>query len=49
MPTSKLMKCACVNKFQEKKYGKNMRIHTITTKDTTPHYRCTACGFEKTR
>jgi len=36
-------KCMCQHKFQDKKYGKNQRVHNKTMKG----YRCTSCGREK--
>lgn len=37
-------KCTCENKFQDKEYGKGMRLHNIREKANTN--RCTVCGKE---
>jgi hypothetical protein len=38
-----IKKCFCDNKFQDKKYGKKMRVFNKTMKG----HRCTNCGREK--
>lgn len=38
-----IRKCGCQHKAQDKKYGKQMRVHNKTMKG----YRCTVCGREK--
>jgi hypothetical protein len=35
--------CSCEHEYQDKKYGKNKRVHNKTTNG----WRCTACGNEK--
>lgn len=37
-----IKKCACISKFQDKKYGKKMRVFNKTMKG----YCCTVCGRE---
>ncbi len=39
-----ILQCICVNTFQDKKHGKNMRIHNATGKG---RWRCTVCNKEK--
>lgn len=36
-----IKKCTCVNEYQDRKYGKGMRVHTTGKKDGD---RCTVCG-----
>jgi hypothetical protein len=43
-----IKKCDCEHKFQDERYGKNMRVHNIYTKDSGG-YRCTVCGKDKTK
>jgi hypothetical protein len=40
-----IRRCDCTNAFQDKKYGKNMRVHNISTKHN--EYRCTVCEKAK--
>lgn len=35
-----ILKCTCKNEFQDKKYGRGMRVHNPTAKDKQ---RCTVC------
>ena len=39
--------CNCKNDYQDKKYGKNQRIHNKFIKDGGG-YRCTVCNKDKT-
>ena len=41
-----IKQCTCESKFQDKQYGKNMRVHNKYLKDGGG-YRCTVCGKEK--
>jgi len=41
-----ILLCKCVNEYQDKKYGKNMRVHTPMNKEVNK-YKCTVCGNEK--
>ncbi len=43
MSNSMKKRCKCVHPYQDKKYGKKIRIHNKTTKG----WRCTVCGNEK--
>ena len=36
-----IVKCTCINSYQDKKYGNKMRIANATQKTDT--YRCTVC------
>ena len=38
----KIKKCSCVHKFQDKRYGKGKRAHTINEKNT--EFTCSVCG-----
>jgi len=42
-----LMKCTCEHAFQDKRYGKSIRVHNQKVDRTT--YRCTVCGKEKNK
>ncbi len=35
--------CNCIHDYQDEKYGKGNRLHTVGTKKET----CTVCGKEK--
>ncbi len=39
-----LIPCGCENEYQDKKYGKHIRVHNEFNKG----WRCTVCGKEKT-
>lgn len=41
-----IKKCDCKSEFQDKKYGKDMRVHNKYIKDSGG-YRCTVCGKDK--
>lgn len=45
MPT-KIQSCTCVSEFQDKRYGKNMRVmNTKPSKDKTAQKaKCSVCG-----
>lgn len=38
-------KCGCIHEFQDRTYGKGMRVMNMTAKGTkdSPKYRCTIC------
>lgn len=44
---TKILKCNCENKWQDERYGKQMRVMNIFTKNGKEAYRCTVCGSEK--
>jgi exosome complex RNA-binding protein Csl4 len=46
-----ILRCTCINKFQDKKYGKKLRIFNRLgdAKSLDPMYKCTVCGNERTR
>ena len=39
--------CTCDHEFQDKRYGKKRRVHTIGGTSTTNTYTCTVCGSKK--
>lgn len=43
------MECTCVNPYQDKRYGKDRRVHnTLGSKGSgSIGARCTSCGKEK--
>lgn len=54
-PTTKksIQYCGCVGKpshaseYQDKTYGKGMRLHTVSGSKTKVGYSCTVCGKER--
>lgn len=40
---TEILPCICKHKFQDKRYGKGMRVHNKKVKG----YRCTVCRKEK--
>jgi hypothetical protein len=47
MSETKIMPCSCLSDFQDKTYGKNLRLFNQTRKSNSTVYRCTVCGKEK--
>lgn len=41
-----IKKCNCKSEFQDKKYGKDMRVHNKYIKENGG-YRCTVCNKDK--
>ena len=41
----KVIKCNCNHDYQDKVYGKGMRVHNYAEKAET--YKCTVCGDKK--
>jgi len=40
--------CACASSYQDKKYGKQQRVHNECIKDgKSISFRCTVCGTKK--
>lgn len=39
---AEILKCDCVHKWQDKRYGKGKRVANNT--DTEKVFRCTVCG-----
>lgn len=35
-----IINCVCASKYQDEKYGRGKRVHTVGFKE----YRCTVCG-----
>lgn len=42
--TSSIQRCTCQHAYQDKRYGKGKRVHTIQTKSTSANRKCTVCG-----
>lgn len=42
-PVCKRTPCSCDHPYQDRRYGKGVRIHNRTTDS----YRCTVCGKKK--
>ena len=41
------MECVCQHEFQDKRYGKNQRLHNPIKDKKGYNWRCTVCGREK--
>jgi len=41
------MPCKCKHEFQDKRYGKQMRVHNKARKQREEGWRCTVCGDKK--
>lgn len=42
--------CSCRSSFQDRRYGKSLRVHNWSGKHTTPQMvRCTVCGVTKAK
>ena len=49
--TVAIKKCTCANAYQDKKYGKKLRVHNRTKQSDDQHnkgWRCTVCKDVKT-
>lgn len=46
MAESKIMKCTCAHEYQDRVYGKSMRLFNPIGKSQDSGYRCTVCGKE---
>ena len=44
---TKVIKCVCINEYQDKKYGEQKRVHNIGGTKDEPTYTCTVCGKKK--
>jgi len=48
MSMTKILPCNCKHEFQDKLYGKGMRVHNQMTKENKlGDWRCTSCGKPK--
>ena len=45
--TTKRMKCTCTNTYQDKRYGKGIRVFNKCNSGVYAKWRCTVCGSEK--
>lgn len=44
MSGTKILKCDCIHEYQDKLYGKGMRVHTSgNPQSTRPKFTCTVC------
>lgn len=43
-----IKRCTCTHEYQDKKYGKGMRVMDQTAEVRPVTYRCTVCEKEKT-
>lgn len=43
----KVIECTCKNEYQDKTYGKGMRVHNFATSQGV--WRCTVCEKEKAK
>jgi hypothetical protein len=44
---TKRLQCSCYHPWQDKKYGKGIRLHNRSNRDSKRAY-CTVCGMMKT-
>ena len=44
---TKIKKCTCAHKYQDKKYGKNLRVHNEGGTKDKKTFKCTVCGVKK--
>lgn len=46
-----IKQCTCKHEFQDKRFGKNMRVHNGMGKGGTgtEGWKCTVCGTKKTK
>lgn len=43
-PGENIFRCLCEHEYQDKRYGKHMRVHNkMVSKGTTMGWRCTVC------
>lgn len=42
-----IKKCNCKNEYQDKKYGKQRRVHNSKDDKTRKNWRCTVCNEER--
>jgi len=43
--TTRILPCTCIHPYQDKEYGKGMRVFNRLSKDKKySGYRCTVCG-----
>lgn len=54
METTAILSCTCSSGYQDRLYGKNMRVHNrcgsgkqSADKKSTPAWRCTVCEAKK--
>lgn len=48
MATTKVMQCTCNSEFQDKTYGKGMRLFNLRDEKKHPNEAtCTVCGAKK--
>lgn len=48
MSGTKIVQCTCEHEFQDKTFGKKMRVHNkLQSSPGNEKYRCTVCGKEK--
>lgn len=47
MAATKVMPCKCVHEFQDKTYGKGMRLFNLSEVAKVKKAKCTVCGNEK--
>lgn len=41
-----IQRCTCINEYQDKRYGKNMRVKNNCLKQGSKSARCTVCNHE---
>ena len=43
----KVLECVCGSSYQDKRYGKDMRLHNPKASTNGTLWRCTVCGRER--
>jgi hypothetical protein len=45
---TRIMPCTCTHSFQDERYGRSMRVHSLMVKEGKQRgWRCTVCGAVK--
>lgn len=44
MAATKVFPCTCKHEFQDKEYGKGMRLHNLSESSKKKEAHCTVCG-----
>ena len=45
---TKILKCTCKSAYQDKRYGKDKRVHNVGGATGSRTYRCTVCATSRT-
>ena len=42
-----IKRCECKSEYQDKRYGRKLRVHNESKTNTGIAYKCTVCGSKK--